>query len=165
MILQVYFLLDFDLCILLCFLDILNSSKDEHDNLKQSTCNNTKGLLKLYEASFLSIENESFLRNTTKSTLAHLMRYVDQNRCGEEDNMIVELVVHALELPRHWMVPRLETRWYISIYERMSNANPLLLELAKLDFNIVQATHQQDLRILSRYEKTYLLSEYKLISY
>ncbi|NP_001233805.1 linalool synthase [Solanum lycopersicum] len=139
--------------------DILNSSKDEHDNLKQSTCNNTKGLLKLYEASFLSIENESFLRNTTKSTLAHLMRYVDQNRCGEEDNMIVELVVHALELPRHWMVPRLETRWYISIYERMSNANPLLLELAKLDFNIVQATHQQDLRILSRWWKNTGLAE------
>ncbi|KAG5625401.1 hypothetical protein H5410_010619 [Solanum commersonii] len=48
------------------------------------------------------------------------------------------------------MMPRLETRWYISIYERMPNANPLLLELAKLDFNIVQATHQEDLKILSR---------------
>ncbi|KAH0727258.1 hypothetical protein KY284_003123 [Solanum tuberosum] len=32
----------------------------------------------------------------------------------------------------------------------MPNANPLLLELAKLDFNIVQATHQHDLKILSR---------------
>ncbi|PHU01412.1 (-)-alpha-terpineol synthase [Capsicum chinense] len=31
----------------------------------------------------------------------------------------------------------------------MPNANPLLHELAKLDFNIVQATYQQDLRDLS----------------
>ncbi|KAK6805501.1 hypothetical protein RDI58_003286 [Solanum bulbocastanum] len=138
--------------------DILNNFMDEHDNLKQSICNDTKGLLKLYEASFLSTENEISLRNTTKSTLRHLMRYIDQNRCGEE-NIMMELVVHALELPRHWMMPRLETEWYISIYERMSNANPLLLELAKLDFNIVQATHQQDLRILSRWWKNTGLAE------
>ncbi|KAG5625402.1 hypothetical protein H5410_010620 [Solanum commersonii] len=138
--------------------DILNNFMDENDNLKQSICNDTKALLKLYEASFLSTENETSLRNTTKSTLTHLMRYVDQNRCGEE-NIMVELVVHALELPRHWMMPRLETRWYISIYERIPNANPLLLELAKLDFNIVQATHQQDLRILSRWWKNTGLAE------
>ena len=28
--------------------------------------------------------------------------------------------------------------------------NPILLELAKLDFNIVQATHQEDLKQVSR---------------
>ncbi|WMV12653.1 hypothetical protein MTR67_006038, partial [Solanum verrucosum] len=78
---------------------------------------------------------------------------------SQERNIMMELVVHALELPRHWMMPRLETRWYISIYERMPNANPLLLELAKLDFNIVQATHQQDLKILSRWWKSTCLAE------
>ncbi|KAF3664715.1 putative (-)-camphene/tricyclene synthase, chloroplastic-like [Capsicum annuum] len=57
---------------------------------------------------------------------------------------MVELILHAMELPRHWMMPRLETEWYISIYERISNANPLLLELAKLDFNIIQSIHQND---------------------
>ncbi|KAF3614020.1 hypothetical protein FXO37_36122, partial [Capsicum annuum] len=41
----------------------------------------------------------------------------------------------------------------------MPNANPLLLELAKLDFNIVQATHQQDLRYLSRWWKSSCLAE------
>ncbi|MCD9643459.1 Sesquithujene synthase A [Datura stramonium] len=94
--------------------------------------------------------------------VTHLKNYVDHNQyCGEdEENIImVELVVHALELPRHWMMPRLETEWYISIYERIPNANPLLLELAKLDFNIVQAAHQQDLRILSRWWKKTGLAE------
>ncbi|MCD7447964.1 Sesquithujene synthase A [Datura stramonium] len=137
---------------------------NENCNMKQSICNDTKGLLELYEASFLSIENETTLRNPTISTLGHLKSYVDHNQyCGEdEENIMVELVVHALELPRHWMMPRLETEWYISIYERMPNANPLMLELAKLDFNIVQETHQQDLRILSRWWKKTGLAE-KLI--
>ncbi|PHT30254.1 (-)-camphene/tricyclene synthase, chloroplastic [Capsicum baccatum] len=54
---------------------------------------------------------------------------------------------------------RVETSWYINIYEKMPNANPLLLELAKLDFNIVQATHQQDLRYLSRWWKSSCLAE------
>lgn len=118
-------------------------------NVKQSICNDTKGLLELYEASFLSTECETTLKNFTE---AHLKNYVYINHsCGDQyNNIMMELVVHALELPRHWMMPRLETRWYISIYERMPNANPLLLELAKLDFNIVQATHQQDLKSLSR---------------
>ncbi|TMX05068.1 hypothetical protein EJD97_002558, partial [Solanum chilense] len=39
------------------------------------------------------------------------------------------------------------------------NANPLLLELAKLDFNILQATHQQDVKNLSRWWKKSWLAE------
>lgn len=141
--------------------DILNNFKDEHGNFKQSICNDTKGLLKLYEASFLSTENETTLRNATTFTVTHLKNYVDNYQyCGTEDNnLMVSLVLHALELPRHWTMPRLETEWYISIYDRMPNANPLLIELAKLDFNIVQATHQQDLRILSRWWKNTGLAE------
>ncbi|XP_060216026.1 (R)-linalool synthase TPS5, chloroplastic-like isoform X1 [Lycium barbarum] len=140
--------------------DILNDFKDENDNLKQSFCNDTKGLLQLYEASFLSTETETTLKNATRFTVVHLKNYVDNQYYDTEDNnLMVELVLHALELPRHWMVPRLETEWYISIYERMSNANPLLLELAKLDFNIVQATYQEDLRILSRWWKNSCLAE------
>ncbi|XP_059313798.1 (R)-linalool synthase TPS5, chloroplastic-like isoform X2 [Lycium ferocissimum] len=138
--------------------DILNDFGDENGNLKQSICNDTKGLLELYEASFLSTETEFTLKNATTFTVAHLKNYVD-NHPGDQDNIMVALVLHALELPRHWTMPRLETEWYISIYERMSNANPLLLELSKLDFNIVQAAHQEDLRTLSRWWKSTSLAE------
>ncbi|EXC24794.1 Myrcene synthase [Morus notabilis] len=55
-------------------------------------------------------------------------------------------VSHALELPLHWRTPRLESRWFIDMYERRQDMNPSLLELAKLDFNIVQSTHQEDLK-------------------
>ncbi|XP_070039669.1 (R)-linalool synthase TPS5, chloroplastic-like isoform X2 [Nicotiana tomentosiformis] len=106
----------------------------------------------------ISQETETTLKYATRFTAAHLKNYLG-NHCDHKDNRMVALAQHALELPRHWMMPRLETQWYISIYEIMSNANPLLLELAKLDFNIVQAVHQQDLRILSRWWKSTCLAE------
>ncbi|XP_015062510.1 (-)-camphene/tricyclene synthase, chloroplastic-like [Solanum pennellii] len=140
--------------------DIWNDFKDENGNLKQSISKDTKGMLELYEASFLSTETENTLKSATRFTESHLKNYVDNHSCrNQDDDITVELVVHALELPRHWMMPRLETEWYIRIYGRMPNANPLLLELAKLDFNIVQATHQQDLKILSRWWKSMSLAE------
>ncbi|KAL6987039.1 lysase [Sarracenia purpurea var. burkii] len=69
------------------------------------------------------------------------------------------LVRHALELPLHWRVPRLETRWFIDVYERRSDMKPILLELAKLDFNMIQATHQEELKYLSRWWKNRGLAE------
>nr|XP_016477041.1 PREDICTED: (-)-camphene/tricyclene synthase, chloroplastic-like [Nicotiana tabacum] len=135
--------------------DILNDFKDEQGNLKQSLCKDTKGLLQLYEASFLSTETE---RTFLESAISHLQNYLNNHLYGE-DNVTVSLVSHALELPLYWMMLRVETSWYLNINENISNANPLLLELAKLDFNIVQATHQEDLRILSRWWKSTHLAE------
>ncbi|CAN4107910.1 unnamed protein product [Withania somnifera] len=138
--------------------DIFNNFNDVNGNLKHSISNDTKGLLQLFEASFLSTNTESTLKNATRFIVTHLKNYVDNHR-GDQDNIMVSLVLHALDLPRHWMMPRLETEWYIRIYERMSNDNPLLLELAKLDFNLVQGTHQEELRILSRWWKSTCLAE------
>ncbi|XP_077224160.1 alpha-terpineol synthase, chloroplastic-like [Tasmannia lanceolata] len=59
-------------------------------------------------------------------------------------------VEHALELPLHWRMPRLESRWYIETYVRQVDMNPLLFELAKLDFNVVQAIYQSNIKDTSR---------------
>ncbi|KAI3687945.1 hypothetical protein L1987_81650 [Smallanthus sonchifolius] len=45
---------------------------------------------------------------------------------------------HALELRLHWRVSRVKSKWFIEVYEKRSDMNPTLLELAKLDFNMVQ---------------------------
>uniref|UniRef100_A0A2N9HVV0 Terpene synthase N-terminal domain-containing protein n=1 Tax=Fagus sylvatica TaxID=28930 RepID=A0A2N9HVV0_FAGSY len=91
--------------------ELFSSFKDEFGNFKAHLCEDTKGMLYLYEASYLLVE-----------------------------------VSHSLEIPLHWRMPRLEARWFIDIYARSEGMNPTLLELAKLDFNMVQATHQEDLR-------------------
>ncbi|XP_006351730.2 (-)-camphene/tricyclene synthase, chloroplastic [Solanum tuberosum] len=141
--------------------DILNDFKDEQGHFKQSLCNDTKGLLQLYEASFLSTKSETstLLESANTFAMSHLKNYLHNLNGDYQENWRVELVRHALEVPLHCMMLRVETRWYIDIYEKIPNANPLLIELAKLDFNFVQAMHQQDLRNLSRWWKKSLLAE------
>ncbi|KAK1556294.1 hypothetical protein Q3G72_002196 [Acer saccharum] len=59
----------------------------------------------------------------------------------------------ALELPLHWRTSRVGARWFIDIYERSKDMNNILLEFAKLDFNIMQGIYQQELKELSSWWK------------
>ncbi|CAA2977601.1 terpene synthase 10-like [Olea europaea subsp. europaea] len=119
--------------------------KNEKGNFKPSLCNDTKGLLQLYEASFLSIEGESTLEMAREFTIKHLEdKSVDDIHCDP-------LVHHALEIPLHWTIPRAEARRFINKYEKRPDKNPILLQLAKLDFNIVQATYLEELKYVSRW--------------
>ncbi|KAK2989408.1 hypothetical protein RJ640_000383 [Escallonia rubra] len=79
-------------------------------------------------------------------------------KTGTHQNLVT-LVNHALDQPLHWRVPRLEARWFIDAYKKRLDANPTLLELAKLDFNMVQATYQEDLKHMSSWWKTTGLAE------
>ncbi|KDP26105.1 hypothetical protein JCGZ_22206 [Jatropha curcas] len=100
-------------------------------------------MVSLYEASFLSGENENVLQVARDFTTSYLNNYIKQNK---NDNYTSVLITHALKMPLHWRMLRLETRWFIDVYERKQGMNSLLLELAKLDFNYVQAIHQEDLK-------------------
>ncbi|KAF5205855.1 Isoprene synthase protein [Thalictrum thalictroides] len=48
---------------------------------------------------------------------------------------------------------KVEARWYIDAYTRRDDRNAVLLELAKLDYNMVQAAHQIDMINISRWWK------------
>ncbi|XP_060200666.1 terpene synthase 10-like [Lycium barbarum] len=75
-------------------------------------------------------------------------------------NILVKQVSHALEMPLHWRMQRLETRWFIdNVHEETECFNPILLELAKLDFNMVQALYLDELKHLSRWHKNINLAE------
>ncbi|KDO45600.1 hypothetical protein CISIN_1g044511mg, partial [Citrus sinensis] len=93
-------------------------------------------------------------RDATSFTTAYLKEWVikhDSNK--NDDEHLCTLVNHALELPLHWRMLRLEARWFIDVYENGPDMNPILLELAKVDFNIVQAVHQENLKYASRWWK------------
>ncbi|XP_050136069.1 tricyclene synthase EBOS, chloroplastic-like [Malus sylvestris] len=64
-------------------------------------------------------------------------------------NGLGEQVSHALELPLHHRMQRLESRWYIEAHSKRPDANKVLLEIAKRDFNRVQCTLQRDLQEVS----------------
>lgn len=109
-------------------------------------------MLNLYEASFHAKTGETVLEDATICSTEYLKEFYNSKKDNDNTNFIVELVGHALETPLHWKVRRLESLWFISAYERRNDSNPLLLKFAKLDFNILQSVHQEDLKRSSRHE-------------
>ncbi|EYU18421.1 hypothetical protein MIMGU_mgv1a0244873mg, partial [Erythranthe guttata] len=130
---------------------VFDSFKNKTGDFKASLNDDTKGLLQLYEASFLLTKGETTLELAREFSANLLRKKLNDDRIHDDEGGILLLMVrHALELPIHWRVQRPNARWFIEqVYEKSQHVNPILLELAKLDFNIVQSTHQQELKHLS----------------
>ncbi|WOK92035.1 chloroplast terpene synthase [Canna indica] len=130
--------------------DIFNSFRDEQGCFKSSLKDQTSGLLSLYEASYLAKEGEIVLNEAMDFTTKHLQNLMEM----EESDLpphLREQVAHALDLPLNWRMLRLQTRWSIEACQKNSTVNPLLLEFAKLDFNMLQDIHKKELSDLSRW--------------
>ncbi|KAI3958289.1 hypothetical protein MKW92_046470 [Papaver armeniacum] len=124
-------------------------------DMTSSAFNDIEGVVSVYEASFYALEGEDILDEARKLVTEVLKEYLLSSAKDQANiNSITErLVRHALELPFHWIAPRVEARWYIDTYEMMQDMNPLLLEFAKLDFNILQAKYQNEVKDISRWWK------------
>lgn len=118
---------------------------DEEADFPQNLREHAKGMLNVYEASQLCLEGENILDEANEFAVKHLAVLKD---C--KDLRLAKEVTHALELPLHRRMPRLEARYYIDAYEEREDMNPVLLQLAKLDFNHLQAIHRNELSDLSR---------------
>ncbi|KAM7261182.1 hypothetical protein ACFE04_026657 [Oxalis oulophora] len=77
------------------------------------------------------------------------LEYVNENKDSRQSHYLTSLVIHALELPSDLRMTRAEARWFIDVYEKKNDMSVVLLELAKLDFNLVQAKHLEDLKFAS----------------
>ncbi|CAL5394358.1 unnamed protein product [Camellia sinensis] len=126
--------------------DVFQKFKDHDGNFKQWLCEDVKGLLSLYEASHLAFDGENILDEAKVFATKHL-----KGIKGNIDTTLMQQIKHALELPFHHRMLRLEARWYIQAYRERRDANHLLLELAKLDFNMVQSKLQRELQQMSRW--------------
>nr|BAS30550.1 isoprene synthase [Ficus septica] len=130
--------------------DIFKIIKDQNGSIKESLSKDVKGMLSLYEASHLAFQGESLWDEAREFTRTHLN---DLIRSDDLSKDVAEEIRHALELPLHQRMNRLEARRYIEGYAKRSDANRVLLEFAKWDFNMVQSTLQNDLKDLSRWWK------------
>ncbi|KAK4492359.1 hypothetical protein RD792_003164 [Penstemon davidsonii] len=124
---------------------------------KNSFQNDVKGLLSLYEASNLSMKGETIMDAARDFAIHNLKEIVKKQE--NLDKILASEINHTLELPLHWRMLRLEARWFIDVYETMHDMNPILLEFAKLDFNMVQAMYQEELKQLSRWYTNTKLAE------
>uniref|UniRef100_A0A6N2KWS5 Terpene synthase metal-binding domain-containing protein n=1 Tax=Salix viminalis TaxID=40686 RepID=A0A6N2KWS5_SALVM len=95
-------------------------------------------------------EGESILDDARDFTTKNLEKYVKKSSSSE---YLSKLVSHALKLPLAWRMLRLEANWFINVYETKTDMEP------KLDFNMVQAIHQEDLKHSARWWKSTGLGE------
>ncbi|XP_044478173.1 (R)-limonene synthase 1, chloroplastic-like [Mangifera indica] len=127
--------------------EVFNGFKDATGGFKECLGDDIKAILGFYEASLYGLEGESIMEEAWQCTSKYL-KELDMK--DMEPNMALQ-VKHALDLPLHWWPTRADTRWFIDFYERQEDKNHLLLDLAKLGFNIVQAIHQEDLKDTKRW--------------
>ncbi|EPS65936.1 mercene synthase, partial [Genlisea aurea] len=136
--------------------DVFDGFKDEEGEFDRDLSYNNLALLELYEASFTSMPGEETLERARNFAAGRLRR----EREDESDETVSTLVQRALEMPIHWIPVRCNTAWFIDIYERRTDfTNSEVLDLAKLNFNILQAQHQQELKHISNWWKETRLAE------
>lgn len=100
-----------------------------------------KTLLELVEGSHLSMDGENLLNDIRLLSTKNL-----NNLLSDVDKLFTN--------PLAWRVRWYDVRRHITA-QNCNNTNPMLLKLAKLNFNIIQATHQKDLKHVIRYIKSF----------
>ncbi|XP_071918653.1 viridiflorene synthase-like [Coffea arabica] len=121
---------------------------DAKGKFKESLCNDTRGLLSLYEASHVRTHGDKILEEALAFTTTHLT-----SGGPHLDSTLAKQVKHALEQPLHEGIPRYEAWRYISIYEEDESHNKVLLRLAKLDYHLLQMSYKEELCEITRWGK------------
>ena len=104
-----------------------------------------RGLLELYEASFLRLHGEDILDEAISFATTHLTL-----AAATLDYPLSEKVTQALKQSIRRGLPRIEARKYISIYQDDQSHIKALLEFAKIDFKLLQHLHRKELSEICR---------------
>ncbi|KAL6311283.1 hypothetical protein AAG906_013254 [Vitis piasezkii] len=129
---------------------MFNEFKDEKGDFKKALVSDVRGMLGLYEAAHLRVNGEDILDEALAFTTTHLRSMVEHL-----EYPLAEQVAHALKQPIRKGLERLEARWYMSIYQDETSHDTTLLKLAKLDFNLVQSLHKEELSNIARIRLCY----------
>ncbi|XP_060196014.1 (-)-germacrene D synthase-like [Lycium barbarum] len=128
--------------------DVFETFKDDEGNFKEALVSDVKGILSLYEAAHLGVGGENILEEALTFTTKCLKSMVP-NLSG----YFVKQVIHALKMPIRRTLARVATRQYINIYQDNPEHNKVLLQFARLDFNMLQKVHQKELSGITRWWK------------
>ncbi|KAH0681302.1 hypothetical protein KY284_022387 [Solanum tuberosum] len=129
--------------------DYFNQFKDNNGEFKKTLVTNAKGLLSLYEATHVRKHGDDILEDALIFAKFHLERITHTLM----DSTLEKQVTHALMQSLHRGIPRAEAHFNISIYEKCESRNEKLLRLAKLDYNLLQVLHKEELSELTQWWK------------
>jgi hypothetical protein len=124
---------------------VFDKFRSSDGRFTDSLSSDMEGLLSLYEASHLGMHGQNTMEEArlfSVQNLKSLMRKLDSNSA--------EQVRQSLEIPLYWRMQRVEARYFIDVYQKDTAKNLTLLELAKLDYNLVQSIYQRELEELAR---------------
>ena len=124
--------------------EVLEKFKGGDGKFMDSLSGDVEGLLNLEEASFLGVQGEKILEEAKGFTSESLKALL-----GKLDKVKAKQVQQSLEVPLYWRMERIEARNFIDSYQRDDTTSSVLLELAKLDYNLTQSAYQQELKELA----------------
>ncbi|KAG5596822.1 hypothetical protein H5410_038054 [Solanum commersonii] len=121
---------------------------NEQGNYKEALASNVQGLLSLYEAAQFRVHDEEILDEAINFTTTHLKLILPNL-----SDPLATQVSNALKFPINNIMVRVGTRKYISFYQEDESHSEMLLNFAKLDFNILQRLHKKELCDITRWWK------------
>ena len=126
---------------------LMSALREEGDKITDSDA-----LLAVYQASYLAFPGDTVLDQARAFAVGKLAGRDDDSDCTHL----------LLPLPLQWTAPRLQAMWSLKDEDHNKSVavDPAILQLAQLDFNLVQALHRRELAEVTRWWKESLLGEY-----
>ncbi|KAL6533752.1 Trehalose-6-P synthase/phosphatase complex synthase subunit [Orobanche hederae] len=111
---------------------------------------NVEAMLSLYEAAHFGQHGEEILDKAIELTSTCLKESLVLPQIKSNVSLSTR-ITEALKMPLRMTLKRFGARKFISMYEKDETHDKLLLNFAKLDFNIVQKIHQREISDLTRW--------------
>ncbi|XP_059660957.1 (3S,6E)-nerolidol synthase 1-like [Cornus florida] len=121
--------------------DVFNIFKDKHGMFKEEMKQDIKGLMGLYEASQLRIEEDEDVldeaANFTSQTLSTWVTNLDHHQG--------RIIGRTLENPYHKSLARSMVKNFLKDFKGITGWENVLEELAEMDYKLVQSKHQKEI--------------------
>uniref|UniRef100_A0A0E0HCB3 Terpene synthase metal-binding domain-containing protein n=1 Tax=Oryza nivara TaxID=4536 RepID=A0A0E0HCB3_ORYNI len=135
---------------MVCPADVFKIFKGEDVRFTDAISNEPRGLLSLYNGAHLLVHDETELVEAISFARDHLQSICDSS---ELKPPLADQVKRALDLPLPRAYKRMEALHYMFEYGQEEGHIVVLLDLAKLEFNLLQHVHLKELKSFSQWWK------------
>uniref|UniRef100_A0A0E0HU68 Uncharacterized protein n=1 Tax=Oryza nivara TaxID=4536 RepID=A0A0E0HU68_ORYNI len=137
-----------------------NKFKGDDGRFMNGIADEPRGLLSLYNAAYLLVHDEPELEEAISFSRYHLKSMMQGNNLKHP---LSDQVKRALNTPLPRTSKRTETLHYLSEYGQEEGHMSILLDLAKVEFNLLQGVHLKELKAISEWWRD--LNEHVELSY
>jgi eudesmane-5,11-diol synthase len=128
---------------------VFDKFRDDKGSFSKSLlCSNPRGLLSLYNAAHMAVTPEE---KVLDDAIAFARSHLVEAMIGELRSPMVEQVSRSFDIPLPRFSRRLESMHYIAEYGQEEEGHDAqILELARLEFELVRSLHLRELREICR---------------